>query len=103
MTLSRRPILERPATLIAIWCLVLLVAAGALAAWQYRTLVTELEQESFSLHRQASQRADQHDAHMTALSAIAVASDGRSFGLFLDVASTISRFYQRIDEIQLVP
>ncbi|MFS9598844.1 hypothetical protein, partial [Klebsiella variicola] len=57
----------------------------------------------FALHRVASQRADQHDAHMTALSAIAVASDGRSFDLFLDVASTITRFYPRIDEIQLVP
>lgn len=103
MTLVRRPILERPATLIAIWFLLLLIAAGTLAAWQYRALVTELEQESFALHRVASQRADQHDAHMTALSAIAVASDGRSFDLFLDVASTITRFYPRIDEIQLVP
>jgi len=103
MTPSRRPILERPAALIAIWCLLLFITAGALAAWQYRTLVAQLEQESFALHRLASQRADQHDAHMTALSAIAVASDGRSFDLFLDVASTIARFYPRIDEIQLVP
>lgn len=103
MTPRRRPILERPLALIAIWCLLLFVAAGALAAWQYRTLATELEQESFALHRLASQRADQHDAHMTALSAIAVASDGRSFDLFLDVASTIARFYPRIDEVQLVP
>lgn len=103
MTLSRRPILERPAALIALWCLLLVAAAGAFAAWQYRTLGDELAQESFVLHRLASQRADQHDAHMTALSAIAVASDGHSFALFLDVGSTISRFYSRIDEIQLVP
>ncbi|MFE0014997.1 sensor histidine kinase [Mesorhizobium sp. NPDC059054] len=103
MTRSRSPILARPATLILIWCLLLLVSVGALAAWQYRMLSNELAQESFVLHRLASQRADQHDAHMTALSAIAVASDGRSFDLFLDVASTIARFYPRIDEIQLVP
>ncbi|PLP57990.1 two-component sensor histidine kinase [Mesorhizobium loti] len=103
MTRSRSPILSRPATLIVIWCLLLLVSAGALAAWQYRVLSNELAQESFVLHRLASQRADQHDAHMTALSAIAGASDGRSFDLFLDVASTIARFYPRIDEVQLVP
>lgn len=103
MTRSRSPLLGRPALLIVIWCLLLLVAAGALAAWQYRALSNELAQESFVLHRLASQRADQHDAHMTALSAIAVASDGRSFDLFIDVASTIARFYPRIDEVQLVP
>ena len=103
MTRSRSSILSRPSSLIVIWCLLLLASAGVLAAWQYRALSSELAQESFVLHRLASQRADQHDAHMTALSAIATASDGRSFDLFIDVASTIARFYPRIDEVQLVP
>lgn len=98
-----RSILARPSSLIVVWCLLLLAAAGVSAAWQYRALSNELAQESFVLHRLASQRADQHDAHMTALSAIATASDGRSFDLFIDVASTIARFYPRIDEVQLVP
>jgi signal transduction histidine kinase len=103
MTPGNRPILAKPLYLIAIWCLLLILVGGALAAWQHRALVAELEQESTILHRLASQRADQHDAHLTALSAIAVAAEGRRHDLFLDVASTITRFYPRIDEVQLVP
>jgi signal transduction histidine kinase len=95
--------LEGPTALAALWCLLMLVACGALAAWQYRALVAELEQESSVLHRLASQRADQHDAHLTALSAIAVAAGAERRDLFLDVAATITRFYPRIDEVQLVP
>lgn len=102
MTRSRRPILEDPLKLIVVGCL-LLAAAGALAFVQRQALVAELERESTILHRLASQRADQHDAHMTALSAIAVAAQGTRHDLFLDVAATISRFYPRIDEVQLVP
>jgi signal transduction histidine kinase len=81
----------------------LALVGGALAGWQHQASVAELERESIVLHRLVSQRADQHDAHMTALSAIAVAADGTRHDLFLDVAATISRFYSRIDEIQLVP
>lgn len=98
-----RPLLESPLGLAAIGCLLLLVAAGALAAFERQALVAGLEQESTVLHRLASQRADQHDAHMTALSAIAVAAGGERNDLFLDVAATITRFYPRIDEVQLVP
>ena len=100
---SSRPILESPFKLIAIGCLLLLAAAGILAIVEHRALVSELEQESTLLHRLASQRADQHDAHLTALSAVAVAEEGERQDLFLDVAATISRFYPRIDEVQLVP
>ncbi|WP_244544509.1 MULTISPECIES: ATP-binding protein [unclassified Beijerinckia] len=81
----------------------MLAAVGTLAIIQRHTLAAELEQESIILHRLASQRADQHDAHLTALSAIAVAAEEKGHDLFLDVAATISRFYPRIDEVQLVP
>lgn len=103
MIRSNRPILERPSYLIGIWCLLLIVGGAALAGWERRALVAELEVESTVLHGLASQRADQHDAHLTALSAVAVASEGRRHDLFLDVARTIMRFYPRIDEVQLVP
>lgn len=88
---------------ILVWCFLMLLAGGALAAWQYRSLTGALERESDILHRLASQRAGQHDAHLTALSAIATASGDGNHGLFLDVASTIEHFYSRIDDIQLVP
>lgn len=88
---------------ISVWVLLLLLAGSALAAWQYRSLVGTLEQETDVLLRLSSQRADQHDAHLTALSAIAVASDDVRHSLFLDVAATIAQFYPRIDDVQLVP
>lgn len=88
---------------ILVWCFLLLLTGSALVAWQYRSLLNMLEYESNVLHRLASQRADQHDAHLTALSAIAAASGDAHHGLFLDVATTIAHFYPRIDDIQLVP
>ncbi|CAH1649936.1 Histidine kinase [Hyphomicrobiales bacterium] len=102
MRRNNRPILENPIALIIIGCLLLVAVAGALAIVQRHALVADLEQESVVLHRLASQRADQHDAHLTALSAIAVAAEGQRHDLFLDVAATIARFYPRIDEVQLV-
>jgi len=98
-----RPVLESPLKLIALGGLLLVAAAGVLAIVQRHALVSELEQESTVLHRLVSQRADQHDAHLTALSAIAAAADDARHDLFLDVAATISRFYPRIDDVQLVP
>jgi signal transduction histidine kinase len=98
-----RPFLESPFKLIVAGCLLLVASAGALAIFERHALTAELEQEATLLHRLASQRADQHDAHLTALSAIAVATGGERHDLFLDVAATIMRFYPRIDEVQLVP
>ncbi|MGB3899791.1 MAG: ATP-binding protein [Mesorhizobium sp.] len=99
---SSRPVLQSLLRLIALG-LLLLLAAGILAVVERQSLVAELEQESIVLHRLVSQRADQHDAHLTALSALATAAQGERQDLFLDVAETISRFYPRIDEVQLVP
>ncbi|WP_247880486.1 ATP-binding protein [Ochrobactrum sp. Q0168] len=69
--------------------------------------MSELETASFTLHREASQRAVQHDAHLTALSTIAQSktrtAELSQDDVFLEVATTITRFYPRIDEIQLVP
>lgn len=85
------------------WLAVLVLGVLTLAAVQRYLQVRELERESARLHRFASQQVGQHDAHLTALSAIAVAGAGQRPDLFLDVAATISRFYPRIDEVQLVP
>lgn len=100
---AARTILESPVKLVVIGCLILLVSAAALAIVQRHALTAELAQEAATLHRLASQRADQHDAHLTALSAIAVAAGGERHDLFLEVAATIMRFYPRIDEVALVP
>lgn len=88
---------------LLVWGPLLLVLAASIAAWQRLALQSELEQQAGLLRGLVSQRVDQHDAHMTALSALAVASEGQGDALFLDVAATIRQFYPRIAEIELVP
>ncbi|MDV2116562.1 sensor histidine kinase [Alcaligenes faecalis] len=88
---------------LAVWGLLVVLAACALAAWRYQSLISILETESNVLYRLASQRADQHDAHLTALSAVANATEDTRHTLFLEVAATIAHFYPRIEDIQLVP
>lgn len=97
------PFLESPARLALLWAGLLLLLLTVMGVVQHRALTAELAQETAVLHRLASQRADQHDAHLTALSAIAVASDDPAQGLFLEVAASITRFYPRISAIALVP
>lgn len=82
------------------WLGLLLLGVGAVAVYQNFAIRAELERASLALAGEVSQRADQHDAHLTALSAIAQAGPD---GPFLEVAATILKFYPRIDEIQLVP
>lgn len=97
------PFLESPTRLALSWAGLLLLLLVAMGVAQHRVLTAELAQETAVLHRLASQRADQHDAHLTALSAIAVASDDPEQRLFLEVAASITRFYPRITAIALVP
>ena len=102
MTRSR-PFLESPAKLALLAVGLLLVLLTGIGVVQHRALTAELAQETAVLHRLASQRADQHDAHLTALSAIAVSSDDPEQRLFQEVAASITRFYPRISAIALVP
>ena len=60
---------------------------------------SEFTNEATILHRLLSQRADQHDAHLTALSALTSADGGNRPDLFLQVAATVSQFYPRIEAI----
>ncbi|SNB78833.1 MULTISPECIES: sensor histidine kinase [unclassified Agrobacterium] len=89
--------------LFLVWALLMATVISALAAYQYVSLLGELGRESDALQAEASRRADQHDAHVTALSAVAQAEQGADYGLLLDVAAPILQFYPRIDEVQLVP
>lgn len=89
--------------ILALWLAVVVLALGAQAYMQRSSLLDELQWESATLYRAVSQRAGQHDAHLTTLSAIALAGGGERADLFLDVAATISRFYPRIKDVLLVP
>lgn len=85
------------------WVLLLGVVIVATALHERRKLLAEFQSEATILHRLASQRADQHDAHLTSLSALAIADETGRRDLFLDVAATIGRFYPRIEAVDLVP
>ncbi len=85
------------------WALGVALALCGLAVAERQTLVSELTTKSATLHRLASQRADQHDAHLTSLSAIFVAGGIERQDLLLDVAATIMRFYPRIASVNVVP
>ncbi|MFC6638891.1 hypothetical protein [Sulfitobacter sediminilitoris] len=84
------------------WFLLCILALAALAGFERNARLSELTTESERLHAVASQRADQHDAHLTALSAIAVAGADQRPDLFREVAGAIMRFYPRIVGISLV-
>ncbi len=85
------------------WAVILSVVVAATALYERRKLLAEFQSEATVLHRLASQRADQHDAHLTSLSALAIADGTGRRDLLLEVASTITRFYPRIEAVDLVP
>lgn len=87
---------------VLLWVIALFLALGGLAFFEKQNLVRELTVQSETLHRLASQRADQHDAHLTSLSAIFVAGGVKRQDLLLDVAATITRFYPRVTSVNVV-
>lgn len=85
------------------WLGLLILTVIGMAALERQRLFSELQTEAAILHRLASQRADQHDAHLTSLSALATVGEVERRDLFLDVAATIMRFYPRVVAVDLVP
>ena len=88
---------------LLLWVASLSIALAGLALLERQNLVRELTAQSATLHRLASQRADQHDAHLTSLSGIFVAGGTERQDLLLDVAATIVRFYPRIRSVHVIP
>ena len=88
---------------LSLWALAVTFALCGLAVIERQSLVRELTTKSATLHRLASQRADQHDAHLTSLSAIFVAGGVARQDLLLEVAATIMRFYPRIASVNVIP
>lgn len=88
---------------LVIWLACALLALTTLAWWERTARTNAHLAESARLHATATQRVGQHDAHLTALSAVAAAAQGQRPDLFLEVAAGIMRFYPRIEAILLVP
>lgn len=69
---------------------------------QRRQAAAELASAGQTLHRLISQRADQHDAHLTSLSALVQAAEPAPIATVEQVAASITRFYPRIVGIDVV-
>jgi signal transduction histidine kinase len=61
----------------------------------------ELTRKATILHRMASQKADQHDAHLSALSVIASSSDVPQIQMFENLSETIRKFYTHVKHVEL--
>lgn len=72
---------------------------GAVLAWERRA---ELAAFGQGVHRQLSQRVEQHDAHLTSLSALAQASNPAPEEAIRQVAASIRQFYPRISGIDVI-
>jgi signal transduction histidine kinase len=88
--------------LFAIWAVIVALTVTLFLFVERRALNRELVNQSEILHRVASQRADQHDAHLTALSAVASGESELRTDLFLQVAMTIKQFYPTVGSIHLI-
>lgn len=89
------------AAMLLLW-LLFTTAAAALFAWfNLSRLGATFDTEARTLHRVISQRADQHDALMTSLSAVAGNAEGADSAL-RPVAEAMLRFYPRIEAIDVV-
>ena len=69
---------------------------------EYREIKRQLNNRGETLARQVSQRADQHDAHLSSLSALASGAGEPLEASVIQVGETIRQFYPRIVGINLV-
>lgn len=69
MKLRRTPAKTRFAAAL-VWVVLALAAASSTAALNYYRLSGSFDADARTLHRILSQRADQHDAHLTSLAAL---------------------------------
>lgn len=93
----------RLSTMIALWFMAVILFGVAASGWRWSLIVADNERAGTVVHRILSQRADQHDAHMTSLSSLALTTSPPPREALLLVASNIIQFYPRIMAVDLVP
>jgi len=84
------------------WVSACIFIAILLAFKEFSSLTANLNSKAISLHRLVSQKADQHDAHLTGLSALASVNEEPLIDMMLNLSETIRKFYSRIQNIDLV-
>ncbi|WP_445503575.1 sensor histidine kinase [Microvirga sp. G4-2] len=86
---------------LSAWAALTAVAIALVATVNFVRLRNSFEAEARTLHRVVSQRADQHDAHLTSLAAV-LASPDHSLATLRSVAEAVLRFYPRITAIDAI-
>lgn len=90
----------------ALLALAWLGAVGVFAAFNARSALDRAEAELNAtgqvLHRLVSQRVAQHDAHLTSLAALAMATTPPPVDALRQVSQSIMRFYPRMEAISLL-
>jgi two-component system, LuxR family, sensor kinase FixL len=88
--------------LAIVWLGLSVCFATAAIYWQWSSAVAMHGREATNLHRIVSQRVDQHDAHLTGLSALTTSSSAPQLEALRAVGATIIQFYPRILAIDIV-
>lgn len=91
---------SRLATFLLLWVPLALIGLGLGAAIEFTRASDALHREGATLHRVLSQRAEQHDAHLTSLAAVLASSTADS-GTWRAVVEAMQRFYPRIAAVEL--
>lgn len=101
--MPRRTILSPAAIALAAAWLALTTGFAAFAVYSgVQQAERDMEETGRALHRIMSQRAAQHDAHLTSLGALAQAANPPPLREIEQVATSIIRFYPRITAIDLI-
>jgi signal transduction histidine kinase len=87
--------------LLAAWLAVLAAGWTVAGILAYAQLSSGFQADARTLHRVVSQRADQHDAFLTSVSAVLVSPDA-SPAVARAVAEAVQRFYPRITAVEAV-
>lgn len=91
---------SRLARFLLLWIPLALAGLGLGAAIEAIRARDALQREGTTLHRVISQRAEQHDAHLTSLAAVLASSTADS-ATFRAVVEAMQRFYPRIAAVEL--
>jgi two-component system, LuxR family, sensor kinase FixL len=94
--------MTRRSQLVLAWLGLTVCFAAVALHWQWSGAVAAHERDGTTLHRIVSQRVDQHDAHLTGLSALTTSSTQPPIDALQAVAATIIQFYPRILAVDIV-
>lgn len=97
----REPLRPFVLAMILVWLLVTAVASALFGVFNLSRLGEAFDAEARTLHRVISQRADQHDALLTSLAAVAGNAEAGDSSM-RPVSEAMLRFYPRIEAIDVV-